>query len=93
MASSEGKNKLMSSRSAYQSAAGQVPAMPGVVPPGKGFELKSGSNGRSSGAALPIYQGPGDGPTMGKPQSEVGPSDDSAEDEAHIVEPDQGFTG
>lgn len=90
MGNEVGVNKLKSSRADYSSMANSDQSMPGVIEPNKGFEMKPGSNGKSSGSALPIYQGPSMG-FQQKPESDNGPAEDNDEDEADIVEPDAGF--
>lgn len=82
-----GKEKLMS-------VAGSVPhtdplMAPGVVPASKGFEMKAGSKGRSSGAALPIVNHVSDGYQL-EPTANSGGAEESAEDPG-IEEPGEGF--
>lgn len=80
--------QLKSSMAQYQSSAGGAGSMPGIVEPDQGFVLKGGLNGGSLGKSLPIYQGPGDSPTLGAPQSENAPASSGM---GQIIEPDKGF--
>ncbi len=84
----DGKGKLMGAMGSYNSsAAGDPMSMPGMVAPDKGFELKSGSKGKSSGPAPAIVQHLSDKPTLGAPESES----PSMESEEGVVEPGEGF--
>jgi hypothetical protein len=79
MGNEAGVARLQSSMGQYvaQSDGGGLNKTPGVIEPSKGFELKSGSNGRSAGAALPLDSGPG----MGYQQL---PATDGKEDDSEV---------
>lgn len=93
MGNEAGVGKLKGSMSAYGSAAGSGAPQAGIIEPGKGFELKSGSNGRSSGPALPISKSPTPDQTYPGTDGDDKEAQMSEEDsdEASIIEPSKGY--
>jgi hypothetical protein len=85
MASEMGKSKLMGAMAA-RSPEGVAPMAGDMGGASKGFEMKPGSKGRSSGPCLPLSTGAPEGHSLlPSVESEAG------EDEGAIEEPGEGF--